>query len=188
MLIYREIQKCLRSLLLHRLRALLSTLGVLFGVAAVIAMLSIGEGAKQETLEQIAQLGMNTIIVRQAALSDEQQAIAWEMGSKGLTLEDAEALKQNIPFPLSNALLKTVEATLNGTLTQISPEILAVDRNFGEMKKLQLTEGRFICDLDRTERKLCCVLGWEVAESLGKDGHAGCTLRLKISPMRSSGC
>ncbi len=179
MLIYHEVKKCLRSLLLHRLRALLSTLGVLFGVAAVIAMLSIGEGAKQETLEQIAQLGMNTIIIRQATLSDEQQAIAGEQGSRGLTIEDAEVLKQNMPFLLDHALLKVVEATLTGTLTQISPEILAVNRNFGEMQKLQLAEGRFICDLDRTERKLVCVLGGEVAESLGRDGHTGGTLRLE---------
>lgn len=75
MLIFREIKKSFRSLLLYRLRTLLSTLGILFGVAAVIAMLSIGEGAKQETLEQIEQLGMNSIIIRQHAISQSRNIV-----------------------------------------------------------------------------------------------------------------
>ena len=48
----------------HKLRTLLTMLGIIFGVAAVIAMLSIGEGAKQESLEQIRQMGISNIIVQ----------------------------------------------------------------------------------------------------------------------------
>lgn len=178
MLIYREIKKCFRSLLIHRLRTLLSTLGVLFGVVAVVAMLSIGEGAKQETLEQIEQLGMNSLIVRRHALSDEQRAQALEQKSKGLNWKDVEALRQHLPFLLQDAPLKVVEASITGSLTQLSPEILAITRSFGEMKELQLTEGRFLCDLDQKGKRLVCVLGYEVAKSLGKEGHSGRTLRL----------
>jgi putative ABC transport system permease protein len=178
MFFYREIKKCWRSLLLHRLRSLLSTLGVLFGVVAVIAMLSIGEGAKQETLAQIEQLGMNSIILRQQVLSEEQRAQAREQKSRGLTLQDAEALQKNIPTITLKAPLKVIEATITGSLTQLSPEILAVTRAFGEMKKLQLSEGRFLCDLDQESRKLVCVLGHEVANDLAHKGHVGGVLRL----------
>lgn len=175
---YREIQKCLHLLLLHRLRSLLSTLGVLFGVVAVIAMLSIGEGAKQETLEQIEQLGMNSIIVRQHAMSEEQRMQALEQKSTGLTWQDVEMLHHHIPALLHISPLKVVEASLIGSSVQFTPEILAVTRSFGEMKALQLSEGRFLCDLDQKERRLVCVLGYEVAKNLGHEGHIGHTLRL----------
>lgn len=176
--IFKEFKKCFRSLLIHRLRTLLSTLGVLFGVVAVIAMLSIGEGAKQETLEQIEQLGMNSIIIRQHALSEEQRAQAMEKKSRGLSLQDLEVLHQNIPYLRFQAPLRIVEASITGSLTQVSPEILAIDRSFGEMKELRLTEGRFLCDHDVNGKRLVCVLGYEVAKSLGKEGHTGKTIRL----------
>ena len=54
----------LRSLRLHRLRSSLSILGVVFGVAAVVAMSSVGEGARRETLAQVAALGIDTVTVR----------------------------------------------------------------------------------------------------------------------------
>ena len=179
MVTFREIKKCCRSLLNHRLRTLLSTLGILFGVAAVIAMLSIGEGAKQETLEQIEQLGMNSIIVRQHLISEDQRTKASEQNSYGLTWADAEALRMNIPSLIHDAPLKIVEASISGFPTQISPEILAINRRYGEMKDLQLAEGRFLCDLDQQGRRWVCVLGYEVAKSLGKEGHVGSTLRLE---------
>ena len=68
----QNIQQGMRSLALHEMRTLLSTLGILFGVVAVVTMLSIGEGAKQETLAQIEQLGMNTITIRQNKMGEEQ--------------------------------------------------------------------------------------------------------------------
>lgn len=178
MFIYREVKKCLRLLLLHRLRSLLSTLGILFGVLSVITMLSIGEGAKQETLEQIEQLGMNNLIVRPHVLSEEQRIKALEQKSRGLTLQDIEIVRHHIPALISDAPLKVIEATLPGFATSFSPEILAVTSAFGEMKELQLSEGRFLCHLDQKEKKLVCVLGYEVAKDLGKEGHIGRTLRL----------
>lgn len=161
-----EIKKSLRSLLIHRLRTLLSTLGILFGVAAVITMLSIGEGAKQETLEQIEQLGMKSILIREHPSPDEQQR-------ERLTLKDLEAISQTVPALLNYAPLKVVKATLTGTPVTMAPEILAVTRSFGEIKELQMAEGRFICDLDLQVKGMVCVLGYDVAKNLGKAGHVG---------------
>ena len=175
----RNIQKSLRSLWMHRLRALLSTLGVLFGVVAVVAMLSIGEGAKQETLEQIEQLGMNNIIIRQNTLSEDQHLQALEKRSKGLTLEDAQTLAREIPDVVHQTPLKVIEASLTGTLSEMAPEILAVTRSYRDIKGLQLAEGRFICDRDLSCRQLICVLGYEVAKCLGREGHVGKTVRIE---------
>jgi putative ABC transport system permease protein len=178
MWIYQQTKKCFRSLLLHRLRTFLSTLGVLFGVVAVIAMLSIGEGAKQETLQQIQQLGMNSIIIRQANLSEEQQVQALQQHSKGLTWEDFNTLHDNIPFLLHSVPLKEVKGSVTGVIANLSPEIIAVTRAYGEMKNAIPLEGRFICEMDQEKRQLVCVLGYEIAQKLGKEGHIGHSIRI----------
>ena len=167
MLTLDEIKKTYRSLWIHRLRTLLSTLGILFGVAAVLAMLSIGEGAKKETLQQIEQLGANSILIRSISLSNEQRG--------GLSLDDAEALKQNIPFLVRSAPLKAVEASVIAKQIGVS-EILAVTKEFGEIKGLRTSEGRFICDLDNQDKGKVCILGSARAQSLGKEGHVGKSL------------
>ena len=174
-----EIKKTIRSLMIHRLRALLSTLGVLFGVVAVVAMLSIGEGAKQETLEQIEQLGMNNLIIRQNTLTEDQHLQAREKRSKGLTLDDAISLQNNIPLVRFQAPIKVIEASLTSAVKEMAPEILAVTRSYGNIKRFQLSEGRFICDKDNVNKRLICVLGHHVAQGLGKDGHIGKTIRIE---------
>lgn len=173
-----NVQQGFRSLALHRLRTLLSTLGVLFGVVAVVTMQSIGEGAKTETLAQIEQLGMNSIIVRQNELAEEQLLKAREMRSKGLTKEDAALLQQNVPHIQYQAALKSVEAAVNTTFNTVAPEILAVSHTYDEIKGLELAEGRFICQLDHEQKSRVCVLGHETAVSLGKFGHVGQTVRV----------
>ena len=174
----QNIQQGFRSLALHRLRTLLSTLGILFGVVAVVTMLSIGEGAKQETLSQIEQLGMNTITIRQNEMAEEQLIKAREQHSHGLTVSDATALKQNVPFIQFQAALKVIETTINTAFASLSPEILAVTDSFNEIKGLEIAEGRFLGSLDIAQRKQVCVLGCEVSKTLGKNGHVGQTIRI----------
>lgn len=173
MLTIPECKRAIRSLMLHRLRSFLSTLGILFGVAAVIAMHSIGEGAKQETLEQIKQLGMSSILIRTIAQPEKKDGLTWK---------DMETLTQNIPVLRHNAALKVIEASLTGAQLETRPEILAVTRAFGEIKGLHLAEGRFICDLDQHQRTGVCVLGYEIAKSLGREGHIGNIIRLDKIP------
>lgn len=173
-----NVQQGMRSLALHRLRTLLSTLGILFGVVSVVAMLSIGEGAKQETLSQIEQLGMNTITIRQNEMAEEQLLKAREQRSQGLTESDAIALRQNVPFVQYQAALKVVETTVNTALASLSPEILAVTEAFDEIKGLGIAEGRFLGSLDILQRKHVCVLGCDVSKNLGKYGHVGQAIRI----------
>lgn len=182
-----HLRKSFRSLLIHRLRTLLSTLGILFGVVAVVAMLSIGEGAKRETLEQIEQLGMNSIVVRQSPLSEDQHLQARERRSQGLTIDDAIALQKGVPSLLAQAPVKNIEASLTGTLQNRAPEIIAVTRAYAEIKELKPIEGRFICDIDHHDKKLVCVLGYDVANALGAFGHIGKTVRIENSPFEIVG-
>ena len=84
------------GLLSHKLRTMLTMLGIIFGVAAVIAMLSIGEGAKQESLEQIRQMGISNIIVQHWDKEDDQEdsADADQNKSQGLTWDDARSIER----------------------------------------------------------------------------------------------
>lgn len=182
-----NMQHGFRSLAMHGLRSFLSTLGVLFGVVAVIAMLSIGEGAKRETLAQIEQLGMNSITIRQNELAEEQIHKARENRSKGLSLKDALALKQGMPFIHYFSALKVIEAPIQASSASSSPEVLAVTHSFQEMKGLNLAEGRFLCMLDQEQKKHVCAIGSEVASSLGKNGHIGQTLRIDNVPFQIVG-
>jgi putative ABC transport system permease protein len=178
MAIGRNIQQGLRSLSLHKLRTFLSALGVVFGVTAVIAMLSIGEGAKMETLSQIEKMGMNTVTIKQNELSDEQFIRALEMRSKGLSDLDVSILKDNVPHLKNVTALKIVETTLNATNVNIKPEILSVADNFNLIKNIEMEEGRFLCSYDYKMKSHVCVLGHDIAKKLGKDGHVGRTIRM----------
>jgi len=78
----------------HKLRSFLTVLGIVFGVSAVIAMLSIGEGAKQESLEQIALMGMNNIIIRNKTETNNPL----EKSDNRISLKDMQAIKLICPY------------------------------------------------------------------------------------------
>lgn len=181
------LSKSLRTLMMHRLRTLLSTLGVLFGVVAVVAMLSIGEGAKQETLEQIEQLGMNSIIIRQIDLTEEQQQVAREKRSQGLNFKDGEAILRAYSGISKIAPVKNVEGMVTGTTAEVVPELLAVTGEYGEIKGVNMQEGRNLCTLDVDRKQHVCVLGSAVAHSLGQHGHVGQTIRIENTQFKVVG-
>lgn len=177
----------IRSLQVHRLRSILSTLGILFGVTAVVAMLSIGEGAKKETLEQIEQLGIHTLLIRQNEISESQKTQARENRSLGLSVEDSQLLQKLLPTITSTAPSKLIKASISESLQNIAPEIMAVTREYGDIKVLKLAEGRFFCDTDSRQKQLVCVLGADVAKALGSHGHIGSTIRIENSLYRVIG-
>jgi putative ABC transport system permease protein len=81
----------------NKLRAALTMLGIVFGVAAVIAMMSIGEGARQETLEQIELMGTNNIIIKSTTPPPSGQGSKTSF-SPGINLRDASAIKELNPL------------------------------------------------------------------------------------------
>ena len=85
------------GLKVHKLRSVLTMLGIIFGVGAVIAMLSIGEGAKLAALEKYKFLGINNIIIRDKNLSEDELEKVRAKFSPGLTIKDAEAIKRILP-------------------------------------------------------------------------------------------
>ena len=92
----RDIQLGLQNLMLHGLRSLLTMLGMIFGVAAVVAMLSIGAGARQKVMALIEQMGVRNLIV------EAKETIEWQAHQKmrkispGLTLEDYRVILDDV--------------------------------------------------------------------------------------------
>lgn len=87
----------IKTLLLHKLRSLLTMLGVVFGVASVIAMLAVGEGASAEALAQIRKLGSNNIIVSSVKPTDEENSQRIRMGIYGLKYDDERRIVETFP-------------------------------------------------------------------------------------------
>ncbi|MFQ5902322.1 MAG: ABC transporter permease [Candidatus Binatia bacterium] len=177
----------LRSLSQHKFRSILSALGIIFGVVAVIAMLSIGEGAKRETLAQIEQLGTNNIILRSLALTEAQELAARERLSRGLSLYDVQRIREGAPGIAYVALLTEVKAALVGAQTELNPEIVATTETYREIRNLTVAEGRFLSALDVEQKNLVCVIGWNVASSLGPGGRVGQSIRIENEVFRVIG-
>jgi len=154
------------GLMSHKLRSFLTMLGIIFGVAAVIAMLSIGEGAKQEAIEKFQDLGVSNIIIREKELSEEELQEVRAKFSQGLSQEDVEAIELIAPGVIQVApqAEKEIEAkfedkSAKATLIGITPAIR-------EILNYSTARGEFI-DADHFERHLkVCVLGSAVAQTL----------------------
>jgi putative ABC transport system permease protein len=177
-----------RELWSHKLRSLLTMLGVIFGVSAVIAMVSIGEGARRETLHQIQQLGIDVLHVRRVALAGEMQNQAAKRSPFGLNYGDAQALSELCDFATRvvpscrifgevSAAGKAVDARVFGT----SPEYLTTSH-------LNLAEGRFFDDEDVARRAHVCVLGAEVKRAaFAFENPVGRFMKIGLSNFRVIG-
>jgi putative ABC transport system permease protein len=176
-----------RALFRHRLRSFLSSLGIVFAVVAIVAMLSIAEGAKREVLEQIERLGTNSVIVRSLQLTVAQEAAARRRLSNGLVLSDANSLKETLYSIVNVAPVKKVKASLHASISQDPFEILAITESYQVAKNLAVKQGRFVCSTDVVRKKLVCVLGEEVSRLLGDSGRLGGVLRLEDRSYRIVG-
>jgi putative ABC transport system permease protein len=144
----------LRGLLLHKLRSSLSILGVVFGVGAVVAMSSVGEGARKEALDQIGALGIDTITVRSRA----------DGGAGGLRARDAEAVAAVVPGVTAVAPVRVASLPLKGTRQEVP--VVGTTQAYQGASRLPVAAGRFLTLLDVTDRKRVAVLGASVARSL----------------------
>ncbi|MFN8651259.1 MAG: ABC transporter permease [Gemmatimonadales bacterium] len=130
----------------NRLRAALTSLGILFGVASVIAMLAIGKGAEQEILEQMRLLGSNNVMV--TPLVEQKEGDAKDDPSKdvkkftpGLSYADAEAIARVIPDVESASAEIVVNTTLTREGRRRSGKVLGVDTTYFRLTNLELARG-----------------------------------------------
>lgn len=165
------------SLLQQKLRSLLSILGIVCGITAVVTVIAVGEGAKQETMQQIEQLGINNIYIRADQLTEEQRHRAVQHHSAGLRNNDRERLRSN-PFIRNTAGVREQSRDLNDLPRGLHPLLMECTAGYGEILGIQMLRGRFISETDIAARQQVCVLGWQIAVGMGQKGRLGQEIRI----------
>jgi putative ABC transport system permease protein len=162
------LQVGLAGLMTHKLRSVLSVAGVLFGVAAVVAMSSVGEGARREALAQIGALGIDSISVKSRP----------DKGD-GLRGGDAEALARLVPGVVAVAALRDARLPADVLARQTNVDVVGTTPGYAAAARLRLASGRFLADLDLAEGQRVAVLGAGVARRLSPvEDLRGQTVRL----------
>jgi putative ABC transport system permease protein len=156
----------------HKLRSFLTTLGVIFGVTAVVSMLSIGEGAKRAAVEQIKLLGTNNIRIRRLDLTPQQEADADRLQSDGLTYRDGQIIRASLPHLRGVCPLRFLEVEVSRGDRQSSGRVIGTDVDYAQVTNFRPAEGRFLADLDEREAKQVCVIGADVEHDLFGQGNA----------------
>jgi putative ABC transport system permease protein len=150
----------------HKLRTSLTMLGMVFGVGAVIAMLSIGAGAEQKALEAIGKLGLRNVIVRAKTVKPEERQ-ELRKKSLGVSLRDAEAITEAVPNVervLPRIEVKPYKIMAPGAKTK--GKVFGVSWRYREVANVGLAQGRFFDARDEHEHAQVCVIGQEIRRNL----------------------
>jgi len=166
----RALRLGIRSLWLHRLRSLLTMLGIVFGVCSVIAMLAIGEGASFEAQEQIKNLGSQNIILRSVKPPEEQKVS--EKASQsfvlqyGITYTDVKRIRGTIPGVAVVLPARTIRDYVWNISHRVDCEVVGTVPWYPEMRNHRVQSGRFFSEADMDEKMGVCVLGAEMVPIL----------------------
>ncbi len=163
---YESFQVGMEGVKSHKLRSLLTMLGIIFGVAAVISMLSIGEGAREEALSQIAQMGMHNIIIQNVQNDDLEEGSDQDNFSRGLRMADVTAL-EDVNKLLNAVVPQRVIADDAQYDTERKPvTIIGTLPTFEEVMEYRPAQGSFFNFQDVLEYRRVCVLGSSVKRDL----------------------
>jgi len=170
-----DVQRSVDNLLMHKLRSLLTMLGMIFGVAAVLSMLSIGAGAQQQVMAFIEDLGVRNLIVEAREATDWQQLQKVRQQSPGLTFHDVRAIQATLDG------LETLTPRKRFVPTKVAPKpqnelptVYGVEPNYLRIAGLRVTAGRFFSDEDAARAAAVCVMGDAARVSLfGVDDPLG---------------
>src|SRR3990172_2156428 len=149
--IARTFKLGIKSLLVHKLRSGLTMLGLVFGVFSVIAMLAIGEGSKREALEQIRQLGANTIIVRSVKPpEDSSQNVGRSsyVAEYGLKYTDFNRVADTVPSVTSAIPIREMRKQFWYLHRSLDGRLVATTRRYIEANRLEMARGRWLTDQD----------------------------------------
>jgi len=158
-----DIRIAVESILSNKLKSILTALGIIFGVAAVISMLAIGKGAQQEILEQIKMVGVNNIlispIVQEKTDDTDQGEKQQNKFSRGLTLLDVDAIRSSLPSVkrISPEISFNSTIVLNGMRYQA--KLVGVANDYFQLYNLPLADGVFYNDYQEEYGIQVCIIG-----------------------------
>jgi putative ABC transport system permease protein len=183
--LWQSIIEAMESLTANKLRSGLTILGIVIGVAAVIAMVSIGRGAQATITDSIQGIGTNLLFVFQGDLSDQIR------NPKPITLSDAQAIADPFAAPsvigVAPVLRGNGEVSFGGETTNTS--LVGVTPEYSEVRNYPVTEGEFINQEQMLGQSAVAVLGPDTADKLfGRhEGVTGETIRIEGQPFRVIG-
>jgi putative ABC transport system permease protein len=156
----------LGNLAAHKLRSVLTMLGMIFGVGAVIAMLSIGAGAERQAMQMIERMGLHNVLVRAKSLKrDELEEIRKK--SLGVSPRDAQAILDGVPgveLAVPRVEIEIWKIMAPGTKTEAT--VYGISPLQAELSHLAIADGRFFDELDTKRHGQVCVIGGRVARDL----------------------
>ena len=174
------------SLIANKLRSLLTMLGIIIGVAAVIALVSIGNGVKQDIEDSISSLGSNLLVVLPGAPRT-PGARSSQGSMKSLKISDYEAIAKlegvKAASPMTNGSYVVIYQNKNWTTS-----VAGVNANFQDVNNWTMTSGRFFSDKNVQNRERVAVVGQTVVKNLFADEDpVGKEIRVKNIPFRVIG-
>jgi len=179
--IARNIWLGIENLLLHKLRSFLTMLGVVFGVGSVVAMLSVGEGASKEALEQIKKLGSNNIIISSMKSAEEEATSTTRsrMSMYGLTYEDHRRMAQSFEDIQRTAPVKLMrrDSRLHEKVMEL--RVVGTTPEWFELVPRQVLAGRVLLKSDQEKQAPVAVLTeFGARKILATESTIGQTIRI----------
>jgi len=159
----------IKSLMLHKLRSVLTMLGIIFGVCSVIAMLAIGEGASYEAQEAIKKLGSQNIILRSVKPPDDakQSGAGRNMAlDYGLTYDDGARIQSTIAGVVRVLPARIIRENVRFAQNSAPSQIIGTWPAYAEMTGLDIVRGRFLSETDERGQDNVCVLTVGLAQRL----------------------
>lgn len=189
MLFKETIQMAISALWANKMRSLLTMLGIIIGVGAVIAMVSIGMGVRKQVQDSIASLGSNMLIVNASATKNAAGVRQAAGSNVRLKLEDAEAIKKKISDAeyVSPTVQKSYQI-VNGNQNW-NTQVVGVLPEYMNIRSLSIANGTFITQKDVDSNSRVAVIGTTVAENLFGEGISpiGKNIRINNDPFKVVG-
>jgi len=157
-----------KSLWMHKLRSILTMLGIIFGVSSVIAMLAIGEGASQDAQEKIAQLGSRNIIIKTVDSPEDQSAGGQQQTLKeyGLTYADAERFRNGIPDVQVIVPNRRLSQQAQYRTRRVAVEVIGTVPWYPEISNVRVKYGRFLSSTDMHYKRGICAVDEKLVREL----------------------
>jgi len=176
-----------RALRRNKLRSVLTALGIIIGVAAVIAMVGIGNGAKAQVESQIASLGQNVILIFSGSTTSSGIRTGWG-GAGTLKIEDAEAIRREVPgvTAVSEEVASTTQVAAGNQ--NWFTRVLGESADYFDLRQWPLADGAPFTPQDVRSANKVCVIGRTTASQIyGSDDPVGQILRIKNVPFIITG-
>ena len=176
-----------RALRRNKLRSVLTALGIIIGVGAVIAMVGIGNGAKAQVEAQIASLGQNVILIFSGSTTSSGLRTGWG-GAGTLKIEDAEAIRREVPGVTAVSEEVSSNSQVAAGNQNWFTRVLGESPDYFDIRQWPLADGAPFTDQDVRSANKVCVIGKTTASQVfGNDDPVGQILRIKNVPFTVTG-